>query len=83
MRLILLALLLPLSCYADVYRMADSRGSLVRLLDTPCKVSSGWLTMKEAEFTYQGKTYFFCSVKERDDFLTNPAMSLSMMPPKQ
>ena len=36
-----------------------------------------------AKTTYQGKTYYFCSVKERDDFLTNPAMSLSMMPPKQ
>ena len=33
--------------------------------------------------TFQGKTYYFCSVKERDEFLTNPAMSLSMMPPKQ
>ena len=36
-----------------------------------------------ATTTYQGKTYYFCSVKERDEFLTNPAMSLSMMPPKQ
>jgi len=36
-----------------------------------------------AKTTFQGKTYYFCSVKERDDFLTNPAMSLSMMPPKQ
>jgi YHS domain-containing protein len=36
-----------------------------------------------AKTTYQGKTYYFCSVKERDDFLTNPATSLSMMPPKQ
>jgi len=33
--------------------------------------------------TYQGKIYYFCSVKERDEFLTDPAMSLSMMPPKQ
>jgi YHS domain-containing protein len=33
--------------------------------------------------TYQGKTYYFCSMKERDEFLTDPAMSLSMMPPKQ
>jgi YHS domain-containing protein len=33
--------------------------------------------------TYQGKTYYFCSVKERDEFLTDPAMSLSMMPPNQ
>ena len=36
-----------------------------------------------ATTTYQGKTYYFCSVKDRDAFLTNPAMSLSMMPPKQ
>ena len=33
--------------------------------------------------TYQGKTYYFCTAKERDEFLTDPAMSLSMMPPKQ
>ena len=32
--------------------------------------------------TYQAKTYYFCSVKERDEFLTDPAMSLSMMPAK-
>jgi YHS domain-containing protein len=33
--------------------------------------------------TYQGKTYYFCSLKERDEFLTDPAVSLSMMPPKR
>jgi YHS domain-containing protein len=33
--------------------------------------------------TFQGKTYYFCSEKERNDFLKDPAMSLSMMPPKQ
>jgi YHS domain-containing protein len=33
--------------------------------------------------TYEGKTYFFCSVKDRDEFLKDPKMSLSMMPPKQ
>ena len=36
-----------------------------------------------AKTTYQGKTYYFCSAKDRDEFLTNPTMSLSMMPPKQ
>jgi len=36
-----------------------------------------------ARTTYQGKTYYFCSVEDRDKFLTDPAMSLSMMPPKQ
>jgi YHS domain-containing protein len=33
--------------------------------------------------TYEGKTYFFCSAKDRDEFLKDPKMSLSMMPPKQ
>ena len=36
-----------------------------------------------ATTTYQGTTYYFCSVKDRDEFLTDPKMSLSMMPPKQ
>jgi YHS domain-containing protein len=33
--------------------------------------------------TYEGKTYYFCSAEDRDTFLTDPRMSLSMMPPKQ
>lgn len=36
-----------------------------------------------ANATYQGTTYYFCSVLERDEFLANPAMSLAMMPPKR
>ena len=32
---------------------------------------------------YEGKTYYFCSVEDRDTFLTDPKMSLSMMPPRQ
>jgi len=51
----------------------------------PAKLScSPKIDPKEAsKTTYQGKTYYFCSEKERDNFLTNPAMSLSMMPPKE
>jgi YHS domain-containing protein len=51
----------------------------------PAKLScSPRIDPKEAaKATYLGKTYYFCSVKERDAFLTDPAMSLSMMPPKQ
>jgi YHS domain-containing protein len=33
--------------------------------------------------TYEGKMYYFCSERDRADFLTDPKMSLSMMPPKQ
>ena len=32
--------------------------------------------------TYEGKTYYFCSPQDRDRFLIDPKMSLSMMPPK-
>ena len=35
-----------------------------------------------AKTTYEGKTYYFCSAADRDRFLTDPKMSLSMMPPK-
>jgi YHS domain-containing protein len=51
----------------------------------PAKLScSPTIDPKDApKATYQGKTYYFCSVKERDEFLTDPAMSLSMMPPKR
>ena len=39
---------------------------------------------KAAAFmSYAGQTYFFCTAKERDAFLTNPEMSLLMMPPKE
>jgi YHS domain-containing protein len=31
--------------------------------------------------TFQGKTYYFCSEPDRREFLTDPAMSLSMRPP--
>ena len=36
-----------------------------------------------AKATYKGKTYYFCSARERDEFLTDPEMSLSMRPPLQ
>lgn len=36
-----------------------------------------------ARATYQGTIYYFCSVKDRDEFLTDPKMSLSMRPPNK
>jgi YHS domain-containing protein len=32
--------------------------------------------------SYEGKTYYFCSEADRDEFLKDPRMSLGMMPPK-
>ncbi|HVZ23801.1 MAG TPA: hypothetical protein VG871_22160 [Vicinamibacterales bacterium] len=36
-----------------------------------------------AHAEYRGTTYYFCSARDRDAFLQDPAMSLSMMPPRQ
>ena len=36
-----------------------------------------------ASAIYDGRTYYFCSAADRDTFLTDPKMSLTMMPPKQ
>ncbi len=36
-----------------------------------------------ANTMYEGRTYYFCSTEDRDKFLTDPTMSLSMMPPKR
>jgi YHS domain-containing protein len=36
-----------------------------------------------AKTTYEGQTYYFCTAADRDRFLTDPKMSLSMMPPKR
>jgi YHS domain-containing protein len=33
--------------------------------------------------TYEGQRYYFCSTEDRDKFLTDPAMSLSMMPARR
>jgi YHS domain-containing protein len=45
--------------------------------------SAGFEPARAPSATYQGKQYYFCSTEDRDKFLTDPAMSLSMMPPKQ
>ena len=36
-----------------------------------------------AKATFEGKTYYFCTPADRDTFLIDPKMSLSMMPPKK
>jgi YHS domain-containing protein len=45
--------------------------------------TAGFDPRRAASATYEGKTYYFCSTEDRDKFLTDPQMSLSMMPPKQ
>jgi YHS domain-containing protein len=57
---------------------------MVQTAFDPAKLTcpAGFDPKTAASTIYQGRAYYFCSVEDRDRFLTNPAMSLSMMPPK-
>jgi YHS domain-containing protein len=46
-----------------------------------CK--AGFDPARAPSTTFEGKRYYFCSTEDRDKFLTDPKMSLSMMPPRQ
>jgi YHS domain-containing protein len=66
---------------------ASAAGGMIRVqtASDPSKLSCPASVDKNtaASTIYEGKTYYFCSVADRDRFLTDPKMSLSMMPPKQ
>jgi len=58
---------------------------MVQTAFDPAKLmcAAGFDPKTAASTTYEGKTYYFCSAADRDTFLTDPKMSLSMMPPRQ
>ena len=58
---------------------------MVQTAYDPAKLTcpAGFAPRTAPATTYEGKTYYFCSAADRDQFLTDPRMSLSMMPPKQ
>jgi YHS domain-containing protein len=58
---------------------------MVQTAFDPAKLAcpAGFDPNAAASTIYEGKTYYFCSVADRDTFLTDPKMSLSMMPPRQ
>jgi YHS domain-containing protein len=63
---------------------AAGRGMvMVQTAFDPAKLmcAAGFDTRNAPMTTYMGKTYYFCSVADRDLFLADPAMSLSMKPP--
>jgi YHS domain-containing protein len=67
---------------------AASGGRTMVMVQTaydPAKLTcaAGFNPRRAASTNYEGKTYYFCSTEDRDTFLTDPKMSLSMMPPKQ
>jgi YHS domain-containing protein len=58
---------------------------MVQTAYDPAKLTcpAGFDPKTAAMTTYEGRTYYFCSAADRDKFLTDPRMSLSMSPPKQ
>ncbi len=64
---------------------AASTMVMVQTAYDPTKLTcpAGFDPARAPTTTYEGKQYYFCSAEDRDKFLTDPRMSLSMMPPKQ
>jgi len=58
---------------------------MVQTAYDPAKLTcpAGFDPRTAAMTVYEGRTYYFCSAADRDRFLIDPRMSLSMMPPKQ
>jgi YHS domain-containing protein len=66
----------------------DTQASTMVMVQTafdPSKLNcpTGFDPARAPSTTYDGRMYYFCSTEDRDRFLTDPKMSLSMMPPKQ
>jgi YHS domain-containing protein len=67
--------------------MGNGNGSSMVMVQTafdPSKLTcpAGFDARTAATAIYEGRTYYFCSTEDRDRFLTDPKMSLSMMPPR-
>jgi YHS domain-containing protein len=78
--------MMSMEAHAD-HAAAASGGRTMVMVQTaydPAKLTcaAGFDPRRAARTNYEGKTYYFCSVEDRDKFLTDPKMSLSMMPPK-
>jgi hypothetical protein len=58
---------------------------MVQTAFDPAKLTcpAGFDPARAPSTTYEGKQYYFCSAEDRAKFLTDPRMSLTMMPPKQ
>lgn len=63
---VLFSLLHIAPAIAATYVAKDAAGNVVRLLDEPCDVASGWLKARKAEFLYQGKSYKSCWLSVKD-----------------
>lgn len=64
--ILLFALLHIAPAIAATYVAKDAAGNVVRLLDEPCEVTSGWMKARKAEFRYEGKEYKSCWIAVKD-----------------
>ena len=72
-------------CYVLTPRQMGKSSLMVQTAFDPSKLTcpAGFDPKTAASTLYEGKRYYFCSTEDRGKFLTDPKMSLSMMPPKQ
>ena len=78
----------PSMMTADAHAAPAADGRTMAMVQTafdPAKLSCAAVFDPAAApaTTFEGKTYYFCSAADRDTFLLDPKMSLSMMPPRQ
>lgn len=64
--ILLFALLHIAPAIAASYVAKDAAGNVVRLLDEPCDVASGWMKARKAYYKYEGKEYKSCWIAVRD-----------------
>jgi hypothetical protein len=64
--ILLFALLHIAPAIAASYVAKDAAGNVVRLLDEPCDVTTGWLKARKAYFRYEGKEYKSCWISLKD-----------------
>ena len=64
--ILLFALLHIAPAIAESYVAKDAAGNVVRLLDEPCDVTTGWLKARKAYFRYEGKEYKSCWIGFKD-----------------
>jgi hypothetical protein len=64
--LLCFALLHIAPAIAASYVAKDAVGNVVRLLDEPCDVTSGWMKARKAYYKYEGKEYKSCWIAVRD-----------------
>jgi YHS domain-containing protein len=59
--------------------------AMVQTAYDPAKLTcpAGFDPAQAPSATYEGRRYYFCSTEDRDKFMTDPRMSLSMRPPTE